>query len=286
MTALDPFGPTTVGKPDFKRDRWGRPLIVPAGGTKAEPYTRASGIAKSIEDRYTLEQWGNRMVAYGSLDQSIRARLHAVGGTPQDWTYEQKQAVNAIVSDAFEVAKAKQAADIGTAVHRMVERINLGEVVDGGDYAADLEAYRLALHAYDLEVVPSLIECRLACDAIRAAGTMDMALRRTHANRYFTTNASDLKTGTTIEYALLAYAAQLAVYANSDVYRVEDDSRTPLDVSTEVGYLIHLPAGQGRCSIYEVDLVAGFKAARLANTVTAVRKAAKGWATKVHEVAA
>lgn len=279
MTLTDPFTGQIAAKPDFQRDRYGRPLIVPRGETKPVPYQRASSIAKPIEDGYALELWGKRMVAYGMLDRSIQARLHAVGGTPHDWDQPTKTEVNRICEDALQAAKAHQAADIGTAVHRMVERINLGETVDGGPYEADLEAYRAATLRFHF--LPSLVECRLACDELKAAGTCDVVVQ-VGSKLY----AADLKTGTTIEYALLAYAAQLAVYANSDLYNPVDHSRTPLDVSTEIGYLIHLPAGQGRCTIYEVDLIAGYKAAKLANTVRRARTAAKGFATKVHEVTA
>ena len=48
-----------------------------------------------------------------------------------------------------------------------------------------------------------------------------------------------------------------------------------LDKTT--GLIIHLPAGKGICTLYEIDLVAGYRAATLANEIRAIRRAAKRW---------
>ena len=48
-----------------KRDRWGRPLIVPPDGGKAVPYTRCTTIADTLDERRALEAWMQRQVAVG-----------------------------------------------------------------------------------------------------------------------------------------------------------------------------------------------------------------------------
>jgi hypothetical protein len=275
MTVLE-----TAPKPDFKRDRYNRPLIVPAAGGKPKPYTRASGAAKPIEDRYNLELWGNRNIAFGlSTDASLVARVLAIGGTPHAWDQETKKAVNAICEDASKVALSHKAADIGTALHRMVERINLGEQVDGGMYQPDLDAYRQAVVEADWFINPELVECRLVCDELEMAGTCDLIIRPRHDDQWY---IADLKTGTSIDFGGLGYSAQLAAYAHSDLYDVTNDTRpqTP-PVSREVGYIIYLPAGQGVCTIHQVDLVAGYKAAQIANQVRRIRTASKRWITPI-----
>jgi hypothetical protein len=275
---IDPFAPT--GRPDYQRDRYGRPLVVPADGGKPKPYTRASSIAKTIEDTYNLERWANRNVAYGmAADPSLVARLVALGGTPHEWDQQTKNKVNEIADDAQQAAKAHRGADIGTAVHAMVEQINLGQQVDGGPYRADLDAYRAKVAEMGWTIWPKYVECRLVCDELGAAGTCDMLV--TNGGRYY---VADLKTGPTISYAVLGYAAQLATYARSDLYDVDTGTRTTVDIHPDVGYLVHLPAGQGRCDVYAIDLDAGYKAARLANTVRRARAAAKSWATLVETV--
>jgi hypothetical protein len=278
VTLLDPG--ITV-KADYRRDRWGRPLIVPASGGKAKPYTRASSAAKAIEDTYNLELWARRNVVYGmAKDPSLVARVLGLGGSPHEWDQDAKKAANAIAEAAATVAQAQRSADIGTAVHRMVERINLGEEVDGGPYQADLDAYRAAIDAMGWVIDPRYVECRMVCDELEMAGTCDLIVE--HRASYF---VADLKTGSTVEYATLGHAAQLAAYANGDLYHVEADSRTVItDLDTDIGYIIHLPAGQGRCDVYALDLDAGFQAAKLANRVRATRKAAKSWSSLIKNV--
>ena len=48
-----------------KRDRYGRYLIVPAGGGKPVPHTRATTWASTCDNRYALEKWSRRTVALG-----------------------------------------------------------------------------------------------------------------------------------------------------------------------------------------------------------------------------
>jgi hypothetical protein len=275
VTLLDPG--TTV-KADYRRDRWGRPLIVPASGGKAKPYTRASSAAKTIEDTYNLELWARRNVVYGmAKDPSLVARVLGLGGSPHEWDQDAKKEANAIAEAAATVAQAQRSADIGTAVHRMVERINLGEDVDGGPYQADLDAYRAAIDAMGWVIDPRYVECRMVCDELEMAGTCDLIVWDERRGYH---HIADLKTGSTVEYAVLGHAAQLAAYANGDLYNVEADTREEVDKLHEgLGYIIHLPAGQGRCDIYELDLMEGYGAAILANQVRNIRKSAKRWST-------
>jgi hypothetical protein len=278
VTLLD-AGPAAT-KADYRRDRWGRPLIVPAAGGKAKPYTRASSAAKTIEDTFNLEKWARRNVVYGmAKDPSLAARVLALGGSPHEWDQDAKKAANAIAEAAATVAQAQRSADIGTAVHRMVERINLGEDVDGGPYQADLDAYRAAVDAMGWVIDPRYVECRMVCDELEMAGTCDLivASRFDHW-RYI----ADLKTGSTVEYATLGHAAQLAAYASGDLYDVNTDEREEIEhLHPHDGYIIHLPAGQGRCDIYVLDLEAGREAAHLANSVRVTRKNAKHWSTLI-----
>jgi hypothetical protein len=260
---------------DFKRDRWQRPLIVPKGGGKAKPYTRSSSAAKTVEDHWNLEMWARRGVAYGMAhDSSLVARVLAIGGDPGSWNQAQKNAVNVIHEDAQKVAQSHKAADIGTAVHNLTEQLDRGEIVHAGPYEADLQAYVNALIAAGLSCRPEWVECRMVCDELEMAGTADRIVTAEGC----VSRIADLKTGGSVDYGGLGWAAQLASYANGELYDVETDQRiwTP-DLDLEVGYIIHLPAGQGVCTIYEIDLLAGYRAAQLANEIRAIRKASKTW---------
>ena len=264
------------GAPDYKRDRWERPLIVPPGGGKPVPYTRSSSAAKTVEDHWNLEMWARRNIVYGvTHDQSLAARALALGGTPQTWTDPQKRLVDKIHEDAAAVAQAHKGADIGTAVHLMTARVDLGEEVDGGPYQADINAYVAALARAGFEVDPLYVECRLVCDPLQMAGTADRILTRVSDRMRF---VADIKTGASVDFGGLGWGAQLACYAHGLIYDVEADVRLdtpPMDRTT--GIIIHLPAGQGRCDLYEIDLVAGYRAAQLANEIRAVRREARRW---------
>ena len=170
MTTL--LDPVSLGPPDFVRDQWGRPLIVPPVGGRPRPYTRASSAAKTVEDTYNLELWARRNVAYGmARDQSLVARVLALGGEPSSWTMDTKKACNEMCTDATAVALAHRAADIGTAVHRMTEMLDRGQPVDAGPWEADLEAYVNTLIDAGLAVLDGHIECRLVCDELEVAGS-------------------------------------------------------------------------------------------------------------------
>src|SRR4029077_19032948 len=265
----------------FTRDRYGRPLVVPAGDNKPRPYTRSSSAAKTIEDTFNLEMWARRNVAFGmSRDPSLVARVLAAGGDPSTWAQDDKRAVDRIVADASTVPQAHKGADIGTAVHRLTEMLDHGEHVVAGPYEGDLTAYTNALIAAGLSTVPEFVECRLVCDSLELAGTADRLLC-TGDGRWF---VGDIKTGATVDYGALGWSAQLAAYAHSDLYDPATGERTPTPpLDKVVGIIIHLPAGEGRCTLYELDLAAGYRAAVLANEVRAVRREARRWISPLRQ---
>ena len=145
----------------------------------------------------------------------------ALGGDPSTWDLATKKACNQIVEDAAAVALAHRAADIGTAVHRMTEMLDRGQPVDAGPYEADLEAYANALVAAGLTVVD--VECRLVCDDLEMAGTADRILDASTTGHL----VADIKTGETVDYGGLGWAAQLAAYAHRQLYDPDTGERTP-----------------------------------------------------------
>ena len=259
---------------DFVRDQWQRPLVIPVGGGKPVPYTRASAAAKTVEDTYNLEMYAWRNVAFGmSRDASLTARTLAVGGDPSTWDQAAKRAVDRIVLDAATVAQAHRAADIGTALHRLTERVDRHEPgIYAGPYEADINAYLEALTAAGL--VPTHVECRMVCDTLEMAGTADRIVRDLEDRH----RILDLKTGASVQYGGLGWAAQLAAYAHGLLYDVATGARldTPV-LDRTVGYICHLPAGEGVCRLYEIDLVAGHRAAVLANEIRQIRRDSRRW---------
>src|SRR5207244_1019851 len=124
-------------------------------------------------------------------------------------------------------------------------------------------AYTNALISAGLIADERFVECRLVCDALEMAGTADRLLRRATDGTWV---VADLKTGASVDYGALGWSAQLAAYAHSDLYDPTTTTRTPTPpLDKVVGVIIHLPAGQGCCTLYEIDLAAGYRAAQLAN---------------------
>lgn len=271
---------------DFRRDRWNRPLIGQPNG-KPLPYTRCSSAASALEDRFALEQWAQRNVAFGlAHDTSLVARVLAVGGNPSTWGKAEKDAVKAIVADAQTTAKAHRAADIGTALHRLTEQLDLGEQFTPGPYAADLAAYQEALRLGGIVMHPQWCECRMVSDSLQMAGTADRLvtlapsspLRKALEVGDDEVVVSDLKTGGTVDFGALSYAAQLAAYSSGLLYDPVEDKRLPTPIiNRKWGLIIHLPAGEGTCSLFKVDLVQGLMAAHLANGIRATRKQSRQW---------
>jgi len=274
---------TTVRATDFFRNDNGWPLIRQPDG-KVIAYDRSSAAAKLIEDTYNIQRWDRRNRAYGmAYDLSLVARVLAVGGDPSTWDDAQKNEMNEISDAAAGVAQAHKSADIGSAVHALTERTDRGEKVIAGPYEADIEAYVNALIAAGFEVDPLYIECRLVCDELRLAGTADRILTRSSDRMRF---IADLKTGASVDYGGLGWGAQLAAYAHSLLYDVDAGERLPTPaIDKTTGIIIHLPAGQGVCTLYEIDLVAGYRAAVLANEIRAVRREARRWISPLVTVA-
>jgi hypothetical protein len=247
---------------DFTRDRWGRPLIIPADGGKAIAYGRFSSHGSVLEDKFALEKWKIRTSAIGLTKRSdLFAQLAAC--PPED-----SKRIDEIMSQALEAGGGSVGANLGTALHEFTQRVDLGEIsLDeiSEPWRSDVQAYLHALEAHKLGVIRELIEVNLVNDELMLAGTAD----RFYQHPSLGVICADIKTGKQISKNPLAYAVQLAAYANSMLYDIETGTRQPIaeQIELRTGYIIHIPANQGRCDIYEVDLMEAMAAARLASTV-------------------
>jgi hypothetical protein len=234
-------------KPEVARDQYGRPLIAQPGGNPI-PYARVSTIGNVLKDQFALQQWQHGHIVRGLTE---RPDLLLLAAANRD---DEKQ-MRAIAEQAMEAAKASAKANVGTALHRFTEKIDLGEDVGHipDEYQADIAAYEHATTG--LKFVHR--EIFTVCDELQIAGTPD-GVAEYADDRYIT----DLKTGS-LDYPE-AFAVQLAVYAHSTLVDVSTGERTPLDVDQNRAIIIHLPAGTGRCELHWVDIAAGWEAAKLA----------------------
>jgi hypothetical protein len=244
---------------ELARDRWGRPLVIPRGGGKPVAYTRCTTFVSATEDTTALAKWKQRQVAIGlSMRPDLVALAAAANGD--------KTELGRICDQAHDAAASSAAANTGTALHQMTEMLDGGLVdIDGipSDNRADMEAYLGATAGWN----HLHIEAFTVLDEYRIGGTPD----RIATVPGYGNVIADLKTGS-VDYGMGKIAAQLAVYSRSLMYDAATGQRTELpDVRTDVGIVIHLPAGSGTARLLEVDLDAGWANVELCAQVRAWR---------------
>lgn len=244
-----------------KRDRWNRPLILQPDGREVA-YTRMTTLCKMIEDTHNLEKWKQRNVILGLVERPdllLSARAHR----------DDKSQLNRISEDAQEAAKAHAKATIGTALHKLTEDADRGEI-DAAlppEYITILAAYQRLTAGMEMLGTE---EFRVL-DRLQVAGTADRRVRFEGGVYIF-----DTKTGS-IELGALTIAMQLAGYAEGKQYDVATGQRfTEEPPSRERGIVCHLPQDGSPAGLYWIDLRTGTKALDLAYEIHRARKVRPG----------
>lgn len=270
-------------KVKVSRDRWDRPYIQHPETGEIEPYTRVTTYAGSIEDTYNLGQWQLRNAIHG---MAINEALVMEAAALTDIHGEDKAAAQDVANRAQEAAKARDAARIGTALHTFTDIYDTtGEIPKTVPraYRGHIEAYARMLDREKL--IPVAMEQFRVNHKLKIAGTCDRIYRCDRDGVY---RIGDTKSGN-IQYGQGKIAIQLALYAWSKPYKVNEDLRNtgvteddPFPVDRELGIVIHLPrvVEQGKdgkdlpatCEAKHVDLVAGLEGIKLCGMVRAWRK--------------
>jgi hypothetical protein len=249
-------------KPEPQRDQWKRAMLIGPDG-KRQPYTRVSTIAKSLDDQSTLINYNMRLCAVGL---TRRKDLHDVVKMLRDPEGSDKRELRRLVEDAADAGGQGEKANYGTARHKAIERIALGESVSSldmpDDMLRDVMAILEELKRCGFEIVPEWCETHGVKEAfdyngLGVSGTFDFVLRRISDGKLF---GADLKTGQEVKYANLAWSVQLGIYVNFDsVYDVATDQRSPMpDLDKVSGFTVWAPFGQGRCQLVQLDVANGF----------------------------
>ncbi len=227
-------------------------------GSKRVAYSRCTTYIGCLEDQFRLQLWQQRMVAIGLADRPDL--LVSVAANRND-----REALDGLVRDAKEAAKATAGARTGSALHSLTEQHDRGEAVKVPPaYAPDIEAYQEATK--DLTSV--LIEQFCVNDRLKVGGTFDRLVRYVDPDGQAGHYIADIKTGS-VDFGHLKHAMQFAMYANSTPYDITTHTRFeyPPDLSLTKAILIHLPQGEGRCDLYWVDISAGWEAVKVATAV-------------------
>ena len=255
--------------------------------TKPKAWTRVTTIANTLADRYALEQWAQRQTVLGL---GAREDLYALAAssTPDD-----KAQLGKIVAQAQEAAKSRSGANLGTALHRLTERIDSGEILDvPHQWRPDVDAYCQTLADNRVRIHPNWIERVVVIPDMGAAGTLD---RMVTIGDSVELTIADLKTGASADrFGHGEIAVQLALYANAThVWRgttdqiqrdqygryllpdptEEPEAYEPMPpVNKQRALMIHLPVQTGTCGLYEIDIKSGIVAAGYASWVRDWRK--------------
>lgn len=245
-------------------NQWGQYLIIPVGGKTPEAHTRVTTFSSTLDDRYGLEKWAQRMAAVGfTLRPDLLAGVAACRA-------DDKAAIDKLCAQAKEAAAASAKANLGTALHGMCERVDLGEEFHiPAPWDADVAAYRATLEAAGIEIVPGMVERYVVVPQYKLGGKLDRIVSFGSKPMI-----CDLKTGASLDYSWGTIAVQLACYANAEtLYDGKAQKHSPMpDVDKETALVVHLPAGRARCTLHFVDIKAGWDAAQRAAWVRLWRK--------------
>lgn len=270
---------------DIPRDEWRRPRIYPKPGAKKTHqqlvaeyaakgklpggYRRVTKFIGIIDDRYNIERWGERMVALGMGQREDLC--HAAASLTAE--KKDRDDLQIVATKAKNHARADSKATKGTATHKLCERLDSGEQLNRDQIPkavlADLDAYVEVRDKAGLRY--NLIERLRVFDPWRIAGTPDRTGWVNGKNSIL-----DLKTGD-LEWSEAEIAMQLAAYAYSVPYS-QQNGREEEDppVRRDKAFVIHLPTGQAKCELYEVDIQRGWEKCQLAAKVWDARKDNKG----------
>ena len=251
---------------NIKRDFWGRYVLPHPITGKETHFTRVTTAAGTLEDTRGLTDWVNRMVAYGMGQQPHLVTLAASADGPDD-----KDTLNQVVKQAQAAAAADKKAVIGTTLHKLTQRIDLGQVVKVPEEHRDrITRYKTAVAQHRLKFVLEFIEGVICLPELGLCGTMDRLAQWHHSELPV---IFDLKTGS-LDYNKVAVAQQEAAYARS-THRWDGDRWHEMPaINQEVALVLRLPAeSDDEPRLYAVNIAEGW---RLLNQSMEVRSLRSG----------
>lgn len=216
----------------------------------------ASSAGKVLDDTYRLELRGKRLVAIGLAMKP--SYLEAISAN-----FDDADTLDEICDRAQQVAGSNDAADMGIAKHRIVERRDFGLDMMETDLSRLIVAeWQRILDEHELEVVPEYIERIVVHPGRRIAGRFDRIVRHKPTGKL---RILDFKFGKWAVAYPHGVAVQLAIYGNAELMAgvIEGTGETtefePMpDVDKSIAYVFHMP--EDVASLHEFDIEAGWAA--------------------------
>lgn len=267
------------------RDRWGRPLLIPRGGTEADRqwYTRASSLADMISDFGFLHRWQMRYLArsmghHRDLAMLAAAECYTTGFDKGDEreNRESGRRLDDIIERALDRVGIHEKADYGTAVHAWTEPDNDGFVFE--EARADVDSFKQVCEDQGIAILGT--ELFTANDHLRVAGTFDHLCYVPGYGIILT----DKKTSSKVH--VRDFEVQLCSYAGADLYDWETDQRLTLeDYVARLGWdpawinrdqALIFWIKNGKTVLHELDLRRGRAAAERAVWIRDVHRSRVG----------
>lgn len=254
------------GDDKIPRDRYKRYLLPDPETGKTQPWTRVTTIANELKDRYGLERWDQRNIVYGM------GQRRALWATAAAAKLSDVKTLDKVADRAKEAADSLAGADLGSAIHTFTERVDRGEDFKvPAPFDRDIAAYQKALELAGIATALGWIERVVVIPEIQACGTLD---RLNNAMEWSLPRIGDVKspadkvredgsiTDPITAYGMQDIPLQLAMYAHGSHWWDLDNEQwvemPPVDQARAM--IFHVPAGQGECRIYEIDIEAGWEA--------------------------
>lgn len=285
---------------DYKIARgWGgRPWVAPEGEPldwgpdpdarkplNAEAWERPSDIAGTLDKGDGLGQYDQTRVALGiAKDRGLYFQFQALASEYDDAWQEAKGECKSLIALAHDIGGGQTASGKGSALHRLCHVVDEGQ--DPAWMDPELEPW---LVCYSQVMFPRFKvladEKFVRCDELKCAGNFDRLLLDTETGRV---HVADIKTGWWDAKFAMKATVQDAIYAHGRYYDQRTGACEDFDCDLETGLLIHLPirADVPECSIYPLDLEAGWRIAKTAIQTVADRKMTLGKRSRLaHHVA-
>lgn len=248
-----------------RRDRFGRYILTNPLTGEEQTWTRATTFADALEDSYNLTKWKQRATAVGiGMRPDILSLV-------QSHTMDDKKTLDDACDQALTVASANARSNLGTALHRLSERLDRLEKFEiPAAHAADMLAYNLVKAENGLLTAPIYVERITVVPKFKVAGTLDRIVKYEGKARI-----ADLKTGEKLDYGWTKISIQLALYAMGEgLWNAKEGKWEEMPaVEQDWGIVIHLPAGSGEATLHKVDLARGREAAEVCHWVREWRNA-------------
>ncbi len=260
---------------ESRLDRYGRYRLPDPETGENKTWTRVSTLAETLEDQYGLTKWKMRNAVWGVCQRPDLMALAQSADLEED-----KHQLDDLCEQGMNAAGSNARSNLGTALHKFAERIDRGEKFRIPDaYQPDLDAYKAIKVAGNIQMSPLYIERIILTPEVGVAGTTDRIVRVNGT----LVQIADLKTGKDLKYSWGKIAIQLACYAHGVSMwndKLGEYEAMPTNIDLNHGLVIHVPAGESRAALFDVDLAAGWEAAQIAYTVRQWRKN-KGLSTPI-----